>query len=744
MRILKSKWLRRSILWLFLSIFTVITVVFIWVFLQIKALPSVNPQMLNTYAPTQIVAANGQVLWQPTNQHVTPMKADEIPAMYKKTLIAVEDSSFWTNKGYSKKGVVNMVFTAIASKINPNIAARGGSSIEQQLIKNVFFNGGGNMRTTTRKVQEIYLAQQLDHNFSKNQILTFYVNSLEFAEGDKGAASVMMTDFGKKPSDYAKSSTQNIAQQAYIAGLGQNPTAYNLYTNPKLGNARKNVVLGVMLKNKIIDRDEYNEAVSYDLKKDLKPRFWKSKSQYKRNLKYKVYTDGVLNSANQMGYNLNDVSLKINTYLDPKTFDKITNMIRKDKYYQDGGARKEQVGATIINHDGIVEGMVGSRHENDEYNRAMQMNRSSGSSIKPFTAYGPLLQYLGSNYNTTSRFNSSPYRYPGTNLYMRNYGNENAGAVDIKRALRLSLNTVVGRIDDDVLGSTRMKAFLNGVGLDVKSSYSAADGIGLSISTLQAAAAWNAINNGGIYTKPRFIKSIEFPDGSVKKIKPIRHRAMNASTAYVLSQMLRGVLARGYTGYQGSISKYSGYAAKTGTVGLPEGSKAKDVYGSGGTDAWFDSITKDGYAIALWLGYDNPNKSPQVADNNFGYQHLGRDLQLELTGNESSISNWSEPDGVRNLGGDGLDADYEVTDAKDINNVDDTTINKILSGYYNVAKVNGLKIGTKADVNWSDSIPDNETAFYDIYRNDHNILNNTSVINESLFNALLKKKGSDD
>ena len=101
----------------------------------------------------------------------------------------------------------------------------------------------------------------------------------------------------------------------------------------------------------------------------------------------------------------------------------------------------------------------------------------------------------------------------------------------------MSLNTPVGRIADDLLGSGRMKAFLHGVGLDVKDQYSSVDAIGLNISSLQLAAAYNTLNNGGVYTKPRFVDKIQFTDGSEKTIEPTRHRAMNASTAFVLSQI---------------------------------------------------------------------------------------------------------------------------------------------------------------------------------------------------------------
>ena len=194
---------------------------------------------------------------------------------------------------------------------------------------------------------------------------------------------------------------------------------------------------------------------------------------------------------------------------------------------------------------------------------------------------------------------------------MYNYGKENPGMVDLTTALRMSYNTPVGRIDDNILGTNRMKAFLHKAGLDVKDSYSSVDGIGLNISTLDAAAAYNAINNDGVYIKPRTINYIVFSDNSVKKLKPEKTRVMNASVAYVLTQMMRGVLTRSGLAPDSAIKNYSGYAAKTGTVAF-DGEHPNKEYGDGGSDAWFDSITKDGYAISVWMGYDQPKAKSEA------------------------------------------------------------------------------------------------------------------------------------
>lgn len=734
------KWTKRFLLLCFLGITMMVASIVFYVFINLRNLPEVNSERLKTYEPTKILDSKGNIIYQTTSKHVGIMTYNEIPDLYKKSLIAVEDENFWENKGYSTAGVINMVTSVLLNKINPNITVRGGSTLDQQLIKNAYFNGGRNVKTTTRKIQEIYLAQQLDHNFSKQEILTFYVNHLEYAEGDTGVKSVMMTSFGKTPEDYKDKTTENIAETAYLVGLGQNPTIYNLYVNPKAGNARKNTVLSVMKEKGYITKSEYQKAKAYDVTNGLKPRYWEAEKQNAQNLKYKTYTDQVLNNIKSMGYNTEDVSLQVHTFLNPDIYDNITNTVRQDKYYQDGSNRDNpvQIGVTVMNKDGIVEGMVGSRIEGDENNRAIQRTRSSGSSMKAFTAYGPLLQYLGNSYTTQSQFDSSAYLYPGTNTYMNNWGKETYGMVDMQKAMRLSLNTVVGRIDDNILGSNRMKSFLHSVNLDVKDVYSSVDGIGINISSLDAAAAYNALNNGGIYIKPRFINYIEFSDGSKKTIPEEQYRAMNSSTAFVLLQMMRGVVQDGYTAKDAKIDQYQGYAAKTGTVGLHDGSTSPNVYGDGGTDAWFDSVTNNGYSIAIWTGYDNPNTSPQIADDFKGIQYMGKDLQLMLNGNKS-ISNWAQPEGVRHLNGSNLNANYAVTDSKDINNNDITTVQDLTDNYFNLKSVTKAEPEKKIN-DWTKKIASEYKKFYDIWKNDNSVLNNKNILNHDVYDSL---KGSE-
>lgn len=660
----KRKWGKRVILSGLILLFVTmlgILVMTLYVKQKLINLPTVDAQYLKTYEPTRILDNKGQVIWQPTDHRVQTMTYEEIPEMYKTALLATEDENFWTNKGFSISGVINMLGGVVYSKLNPQYIPRGGSTIDQQLIKNRYYNGGEGHKTTTRKVQELFLAKQLDENFTKEEILAFYVNSLSYAEGATGVKAIIQTYFGKSPADYKERTPINIAEQAYIAGLSQAPSRYNLYENPTAANARKGTVLTRLYELKKITKKEYEEALAYDLSKGLLKRFRESEQQRQQNLQYKVYTDEVLKEIREIGYATEEISLTVHTYLDTNVYDSIANKVREDQYYLD---EQQQIAVTAMNQDGIVVGMVGGRKADDELNRAIQKTRSSGSSMKPFTAYGPLIQYLGDIYNTGTVFDSSDYVYPGTDKVMKNWGQYTYGWKSMKESLRLSLNTVVGRIDDEILGSDRMKIFLHGVNLDIQDTYSSVDGIGLNISTLQSAGAYNTLNNLGTYIVPRFIKSIHFTDGSEKKFEPQMKQSMTASTAWVLNHMLRGVPQSEYTADAAAIPQYEGYAGKTGTVGFSENINPPSPYGVGASDAWYVSYTNNGYTISIWTGYDEPNKSPQIPDTYKGYQQLNRDLQL-LLNNATAPPNWIKPETVKILGGSGLAMDVAITDAKD-------------------------------------------------------------------------------
>lgn len=673
---------------------------------RLNSLPAVDAQYLETYEPSKILDKDGNVIWQPTDQRTVRLAYEQIPEFYQTAIVAIEDADFWESPGVSVKGIANMVYSVIRSKVDEDYNARGGSTIDQQLIKNKYFNGGKGYEVTTRKIQELFLAMQLNENFTKEEILTFYVNDLEYAEGSTGLGAIMRTYFNKGPEDYTERSTETIAELSYLAGLSQAPSKYNLYTHPEDAQKRMKTVLKILLKQEKITQAEYDAAVSYDLTTNLQPRGWEADAQVQKNLKYKHYTDGVIDELEALGYDLTQVSLTVKTFLDPARFDAVTALVQDPKYYLDN---EQQIGVAVVDKDGIVVALVGSSHTGDEFNRALSSTRSSGSSMKPFTAYGPLFQYFGDTYTTASTFSTANYTYPGTTSVMHNYGGGVYGDQTVQQSLRHSYNTPVARIDDEILGSVRMKTFLAAVGLDVKDTYSSVDGIGLNVSPLQSAAAYNALNNLGRYTEPRFIDTITFSDGSVKTVEPRTTQAMNPSVAYVLNQILRGVPGGDGTASRAAIPEYAGYAGKTGSVAFADNVNPPAPYGSGSSDLWYCSYTNGGYAISVWTGYDTPNTSPQVPDYFRGQQTINKDLQVLLNGGRE-VPDWEMPKGVEKISGSGLSAHYRVTDSADI---DDSGISWADVSTYSNAEITKAQPDNTVPEDWESY---EFSPWYDYYK----------------------------
>lgn len=703
------RWRKRILIFLLVNFMVIVLALLagmLYIRQRLNSLPAVDAQYLETYEPSRILDRNGDVIWQPTDQRTVRLTYEQIPEFYETAIVAVEDADFWESPGVSVKGIGNMVYSVLRSKVDEGYTARGGSTIDQQLIKNKFFDGGKGHEVTTRKIQELFLAMQLNENFTKEEILTFYVNDLEYAEGSTGLGAIMRTYFNKGPEDYVERNVENIAELSYLAGLSQAPSKYNLYTHPEAAKERKDTVLGILLDGGHITQKEHDRAAEFDLTANLQPRGWEADAQVAKNLKYKHYTDGVIDEVEAMGYDLSQVSLTIKTFLDPAVYDSVTALVQDPKYYLDD---EQQVGAAVIDTNGIVVAVVGSSHAGDEYNRAIDLARSSGSSMKPFTAYGPLLQYFGDTYDTSSTFDTSNYTYPGTNSVMHNYGGGVYGYQTMQKSLRYSYNTPVARIDDEILGSVRIKTFLHGLGLDVQDTYSAVDGIGLHISPLQSAAAYNALNNLGTYTRPRFVESITFSDGSVKEAELVTTQAMNPSVAYTLNQILRGVPGGDGTASGAAIPAYAGYAGKTGSVNFDPAVNPPAPYGEGSSDIWYCSYTNGGYAISVWTGYDVPNESPQVPDYYKGQQQISRDLQKLLNGNRE-VPDWEMPNGVERISGSGLSAHYRVTDSKDL---DETGISWAdVSGYGNT-EIDKAKPDNSVPEDWEEY---EFSPWYDYYR----------------------------
>lgn len=600
-----------------------------------RDLPTINKSSLRSDASSNMYAANGKLIWSSAVNKRIYVTYKDLPQTYIDLLLSTEDRTFFKDKGISPKGLINAGLSYAKEKVHLS-QSRGGSSIEQQLIKLSVFSTSSKDRNIKRKIKEMFLAQQLDHNYSKKKILEMYVNKIYLGEGSYGAQTIAKTYYDKSLKEL------NTSQLAIIAGLGQAGSYYNLYDHPQAVKIRRNQVLQAGLANHKLTKAQYLIAINTPIDYGLKKRYWEGKRLDPIEKKHASFINSTLNELSDTGYDLTKTPLQIHTSLDEKIDDTVKNTFDKHPdFFQN---KRQQAAMTITNpKTGYVLSQNGGRFSNSivGLNRATMKNRSSGSAIKPIVDYGPALEYLG--YQTNTMLDSSPYHYAGTNITATNFGGASYGMVTMRRALVESMNTPAIRTLDAV-GPVKAKIFANKLGITQKEAFRGSYAIGVDASTEQMASAFGAFSNYGIYYKPEYVKYLIFPDMSKKIVKPQKRRAMSPATAYIMTNMLKGVITEhSGTLHDGQVKNIN-MAAKTGTVAYPNNANVPD---DSAMDFWTCGYTKD-LSISMWEGYDNPMKK-----NNFLWDmnsiklrgRMWKYLIPKLTKGRDN-SNWKMPKGV--------------------------------------------------------------------------------------------------
>lgn len=534
----------------------------------------------------------------------------EIPENLQKAFISIEDERFMEHKGYDLPRTFKATFVWMWGKVTGKKGASfGGSTITQQLIKNVT---GENDQTPVRKIREISRAVAVEKQMDKNQILEMYLNCIYLSHGCNGVKTAAETYFGKEVKDLT------LAECASIAGITQNPAAYDPIDNPDNNKKRQQTVLTKMKELGYITEDEFDTALNEELKIKKDGSGDKDKIQTNSYFVDQVIAD-VIRDLQVMGYSENLANkivygggVKIKAAYNPEIQEIVEKYYSKESNFYGSGI---QSAITVIDvKTGQVVGIAGGIGEKTAsltLNRASQAPRQPGSTIKPIAAYAPALEY--GEITPCSVYEDEAKSYNG--WVPRNYDYSYRGSVDVRTALRKSLNTTPVEIIDD-MGAQKSYDFLtqklgvttlvqskeiNGkIYTDVGLSQLALGGLTDGMTTLEMAAAYSSFANGGVYNKPYTYINVTDKNGNVI-IESDRSSsvAMNESTAYIMTQMLKDVVSSG-TGVGAAVSNASYTAGKTGTT-------------SENNDRWFVGYTPY-YAAAVWYGYDTP-KEIQVSSN---------------------------------------------------------------------------------------------------------------------------------
>ena len=594
-------------------------------FLFSRGLPQLPDDLrkINLSLATEIYSADGERLKVLGQRYPVPLK--DISTNFTNAIIAAEDSSFYEHKGLDHRALMR----ALYMNIREGKILQGGSTITQQLSKNLFFSFE---RNWVRKVRELLIAFQLEATFSKDKILEAYCNQIYFGNGAYGVEEAAQTYFRKRARELT------LLQGALLAGLPNSPNNANPFKNYQRSMTRAEYVLTRMVKEQLISLDEKKEALSSPLEL-IRPREDDNPSRYFVNYALSKLEEDYGKEFIHFG------GLKVFTTLDTRLQgfaqkSALSHLEALESKMVRGSEKKYlQVGmVSVENQSGAVRVMLGGRsYSNSQFNRAISNNRLPGSSFKPFV-YLTAMELSG--YNPSSIVKDEPIaiEIPGTKLWEpKNFGDKYFGDTILKKAMMKSLNSVSVKLIQEVTPENVIKiARKFGVTSMLGNNLSLALGTS-GVSPLEMASSYSTIANLGVYNEPYFIERIEDFEGN-PLYEHFYHGAQvyAPKSIYPLLNMMQGVVDDG----TGRIVRQMGFkhpaGGKTGTTNSFK-------------DSWFNGFTKT-FSTSVWVGYDN--NEPMIEESGKGFTgasaaapiwtlYMGKALQ-----GKNQI-NFSIPEGIK-------------------------------------------------------------------------------------------------
>ena len=541
------------------------------------------PNMDETLIPdaaSQFYDINGNVIYTTlSEERRVPVSIDKIPKHVQQAFIAIEDNRFYEHSGIDYRGTARALVSTLSGR-----EVQGGSTITQQLAKNAFLT---HERSIIRKIKEAFIAKELEHKYTKDEILTMYLNQIYFGQGAYGIESASLYYFGKHVQNL------DIAEAATLAAIPKSPNYYNPFENPKESKNRQELVIDQMVKYGFISADSATKAKA----------------------KKMVYSTSHKQQNNPRGYFFDMISqkviaevgadalykggLKIYTTLDMDMQLAAEKAMRHlPNYYTDSKklTQPQMALAAVDPKTGYVKAMIGGRGQ-DKFNRATLAVRQPGSAFKPFV----YLTAMQNGFTPASIIEDKEEEF-AKGWKPQNSDMQWHGKVSLRTALKRSINVPTIKLAREV-GVDKIVANVEKMGITTlvdSGAYSdvnlamALGGLSKGVNPLEMASAYGVLATNGLYNKPIALLKIVDRDGKVLyQAKPQSKRVVDAASAYLTTNMLEDVLVSGTGGGMG-IGRPA--AGKTGTT---------DTY----IDAWFVGYTPD-LSTAVWVGDDN-NKPMQ-------------------------------------------------------------------------------------------------------------------------------------
>ena len=564
----------------------------VWVLTIASDLPDITADELLTLQ-TSLVYDNADQnyanLFSGENRVSVPIS--DIPKYLQDLLVANEDVRFYQHHGVD----VWRVFGAFVADLKSGGMSQGASTITMQLTRNAILET--QEKKLTRKIKEALLAIKVEQYYSKDEIMELYLNEVLFGHGTYGVQAASKYYFNKNVSDLT------LGEAATLIGILPSPGNYSPYDDYDKAINVRDKALNELAKYK----PEYQSQIDAAKLETLVTNEGNVSAGYQ----YPWFTDAVLDEAEGI---LSDQKLdpmllytgglNIYTTLDTKIQSKMEEVYANDDNFP-ASSTTDKVESSMVVIDqstGEVKGLIGGREYVTKrgYNRATNLARQPGSTIKPIAVYGPALE---NGYSPASVMDDCPTTF-GSNYTPRNYDGKYRGIISMRTAIMFSINISAVKFLKAIGPETGLEyAIKAGLPLSLESDNNLAlalGGITTGVSTQDMTEAYSTIANAGIHNDSYLIRKITDKSGNlIYEAKPEKETVYSAQTAYLLTSMLMSV-TEGGTGKNARMNRP--VASKTGTTQLPDTPKFKNI-SVGNKDAWFAAFTPELTGV-VWMGYD--------------------------------------------------------------------------------------------------------------------------------------------
>lgn len=571
---------------------------------------SINEGTFKDKTETMIYDTNGKLIKEVAVNDYFYIENEKISQPIKDAVIAIEDVRFLEHQGFDFKAISRAFFELV--KNNGHIT-QGGSTITQQLVKVQMLSLE---KSYNRKIEEIIISTKLEKLYSKEEILEFYLNNINYGNGAYGIETASRTYFNKPSNELT------LSEVAFLTAIPNNPSVYNPVRNMDNTLERRNLILSQMKTYGFIKEEDYQQALAQEIvlnmpKKEHEPdtyevsfaissatkilmenegfkfKYWFD-TDAERDKYWEEYNDLFL----QLNKKIRNGGYKIYTTIDMAKQAELQKSINnklagyKGKNKETGLYNLQSSGVMMDNETGDVLAIVGGREQSDianTFNRAYLSYRQPGSTIKPIVAYTPAFEKgkLASSVMVDKPIKNGP----------QNVDSRFRGNVTLRKAVEQSYNTIPFQLLINY-GAKNMVSYLSKLEFsnlvpEDANPIVAVGGFTYGTNTLEMAGAYSTIARNGEYIKPTGIKKmIDVTNTVIYENKHKKKRVFDAGSAYLMTDVLKGVITNG-TG-KGSAIPNIATAGKTGTT-----NDYKDV--------WFAGYTPY-YTTVVWVGEDIPKR----------------------------------------------------------------------------------------------------------------------------------------